>query len=47
MRSTKDRALWPGSGGRRRNGAMIEDWLMWDNQSLMKQIASAPWTRTA
>ena len=33
MRSTKHRALWPGSGGRWQNGAMIEDWLMWDNQS--------------
>jgi hypothetical protein len=33
--------------GRWQNGVMIEEWPMWDNQSLMKQIASAPWTRTA
>jgi hypothetical protein len=32
--------------GHWQNGAMIEEWLMWDNQSFMKQIGSAPSTRT-
>jgi predicted ester cyclase len=27
--------------GHWRNGLMIEEWLMWDNQSFMKQIGLA------